>query len=144
MQILRQKIFGAKSKILGVTFPGAWQAKEAAKYGYDNEEDYKEVRGKYALKGALTPFTATYIKKKAERMDRDGKSTKEIRDYLENKGKYHSNARIAAGTAEALSMLTPLGSIVVPSGHLTAGINGLLDTDSGHRKKFKKTKKDKD
>ena len=66
--------------------PGAYQAKEAAKYAYDNEEDYKKNRGKYALKGVLTPLTATVIKKKAEKMAKQGKSKKEIREYLENAG----------------------------------------------------------
>ena len=97
-----QREFGAKSKALALFAPGAYQAKEAAKYGYDDEE-YKKKRGGYALKGFLTPGTATYMKKKAEKMAEEGKSKEEIREMLENRGKYHSKGRIAAGVAEALT-----------------------------------------
>lgn len=97
-----QREFGAKSKALAVFAPGAYQAKEAAKYGYD-EEEYKKKRGGYALKGLFTPGTATYMKKKAEKMAEEGKSKKEIKEMLENKGKYHSKGRVAVGVAEALT-----------------------------------------
>ena len=39
-----QKEFGFKSKALGYVAPGAYQAKEAAKYAYDDDE-YKKKRG---------------------------------------------------------------------------------------------------
>ena len=58
-----ERLYGAQSKILGFFSPGAYQAKEAAKYAYDDEK-YHDKRAKYALKGAFTPLTATVIKKK--------------------------------------------------------------------------------
>jgi hypothetical protein len=84
---LEERTFGAKSKLLGFFAPGAYQAKEAAKYGYDDYDEYKKDRAGYALKGLFTPGTATYMKKKAQQMYEDGKSTKEIREFLENRGK---------------------------------------------------------
>lgn len=133
MIVLRRKVFsyrereeqreyGTKSALLGVFAPGAYQAKEAAKYGYDDPEEYKKVRGKYALKGLFTPGTATYIKKKVEKMKKDGKSTKEIRDYLENP----SDARIAAGVGEFVSAA---GTITAP----IATVLGLRDKINKNR-----------
>lgn len=83
MIILRDKEFGFKSAMLGVFAPGAYQAKEAAKYGYDRD-DYRDKRAEYALKGWFTPGVATYIKKHVEQMHKEGKSKAEIRKYLEN------------------------------------------------------------
>ena len=60
---LGEHTYSMESKALGVVFPGAYQAKEAAKYGYDKDE-YRNKRAKYAVLGALTPGTATVIKKK--------------------------------------------------------------------------------
>lgn len=47
-ETLEQREYGAKSKALGLLAPGSYQAKEAAKYGYDNKEDYKKKRAGYA------------------------------------------------------------------------------------------------
>lgn len=66
-----QKEFGFKSKALAVIAPGAYQAKEAAKYAYDDDE-YRKNRVGYALKGAFSPGTATHIKKKAQKMAEKG------------------------------------------------------------------------
>lgn len=132
-----QKEFGTKSKLLGAFAPGSYQAKEAAKYAYDDENDYKKVRGKYALKGLFTPGVATYMKKQAEKMAKEGKSKEEIREYLENEGKQHSNGRIAAGVAEAV---TGSASGV---GHAIAQGVGLYDKFTKNRAKLKK-KEEKD
>lgn len=125
-----QKEFGFKSKALAVVAPGAYQAKEAAKYAYDDDE-YKKKRGGYALKGAFTPGTATVIKKKAEKMAKQGKSKKEIREYLENAG----TGRIVAGTAEALT--GGFGGL----GSAAAQGVGLYDKVTGHRAKTGKKEK---
>ena len=113
---LDQKEFGMQSKALGFFLPGSYQAKEAAKYGYEPEE-YKKVRGKYALKGALTPAVATLIKKKAERMAKEGKSKAEIRKYLEN----DTDTRLTAGAIEALT--GSAGGL----GHIGAAGVGIMD-----------------
>ena len=127
---LFQREYSIKSKALAVVAPGAYQAKEAAKYAYD-EEDYKKNRGKYALKGAFTPGTATVMKKKAEKMAKQGKSKKEIREYLENAG----TGRIAAGTAEALTGgFGGLGTTVAQ------GV-GLYDKITKNRAKVKNSEK---
>ena len=135
-----QKEFGAKSAALGILAPGAYQGKEAAKYGYDDEEDYKKDRAKYAALGLFTPGTATYVKKKAEQMAKEGKSIKEIRDYLEGKGKYSDKklARVGLGVAEFAT-----GGV----GGITPGVAygvGAYDKLEDNRKKFKKSKEDKD
>ena len=128
---LFQREYSIKSKALAVVAPGAYQAKEAAKYAYDNEEDYKKNRGKYALKGALTPGTATVMKKKAEKMAKQGKSKKEIREYLENAG----TGRIAVGAAEALT--GGFGGL----GTAAAQGVGLYDKITKNRAKVKKSEK---
>ena len=125
-----QKEFGFKSKALGLVVPGAYQAKEAAKYAYD-EDEYKKKRGGYALKGAFTTGTATYMKKKAQKMAEEGKSKKEIREYLENPSK----KRIAAGVAEAM---TGSGFGV---GTMAAQGVGIYDKVTGHRAKTGKKEK---
>ena len=122
-----QKEFGFKSKVLGVTAPGAYQAKEAAKYAYDDDE-YKKKRGGYALKGVYSPITATHVKKKAQKMAKEGKSKEEIREYLENPSK----RRIAAGVAEAMTG-SGLGI-----GHEVARGVGLYDKIKGNRAKTDK------
>lgn len=129
-----QKEFGVKSKALAIVSPGAYQAKEAAKYGY-NEDEYKKKRAGYALKGSFSPGTSTYIKKKAEKMAEEGKSQKEIRDYLENKGKHHSTGRVIAGTAEALT--GGFGGL----GTMAAQGVGLYDKITDNRAKTKKHNK---
>lgn len=131
----QQKEFGVKSKALAVFAPGGYQAKEAAKYGYD-EDEYKKKRGGYALKGSFAPLTSTVIKKKAEKMAKEGKSKKEIQEYLENKGKYHSKARVAGGVAEALTG----GAWGI--GNAAAQGVGLVDKITGNRAGDKKKKKD--
>lgn len=128
---LEQREYGMKSKALAFFAPGAYQAKEAAKYGYDDENEYKKVRGKYALKGAFAPGVSTYMKKAAEKMHKEGKSTDEIREFLENKGKYHNNARVAAGIGEALT--GSMGGV----GHAAATAVGAYDALEKNRKKFK-------
>ena len=124
-----QREFGLKSKALGAFAPGAYQAKEAAKYGYD-EEDYKKKRGGYALKGLFTPGTATYIKKKVEKMADEGASKEEIRKYLEK----DSGKRVAAGVAEAL---TGAGYLTTP----VAQAVGIYDKVTGKRAKSDKKSK---
>lgn len=99
-----QKEFGVKSKALWALDHGAYQGKEAAKYGYDPTDaqdvaDYKADRMKYAIKGHFTPITATVIKRKAAKMAKEGKSPKEIRKYLED----HNYARTLGGLAEMSS-----------------------------------------
>ena len=128
-----QREFSTESKILGVFAPGAYQAKEAAKYAYD-EDEYKKRRSKYALKGAFTPGTATYIKKKVERMAREGASKEEIRDYLENKG--HGN-HIMAGIGEiaANALTTGATGKIADTGAIVVGI---ADKVSKNRAKFNK------
>ena len=118
-----EKEFGLKSKALGVLVPGAYQAKEAAKYGYD-EDEYKKKRVGYALKGAFTPGIATYIKKQAQKMAEEGKSKEEIRKYLEDDGA----GRVAAGVGE---VITGAGTITTPIAHAV----GLYDKITGHRAK---------
>ncbi|MBP3732523.1 MAG: hypothetical protein J6I84_04680 [Bacilli bacterium] len=131
MIIKRQKTFGVKSKALGLLAPGSYQAKEAAKYGYD-EDEYKKKRAGYALKGLFAPGTSTYMKKKAQEMHEEGKSQKEIRNFLENKGKHKSSGRVAAGVAEALT--GSAGGV----GHTIAQGVGIYDKVTGHRVKYKK------
>ena len=125
-----QKEFGFKSKALGYVAPGSYQAKEAAKYAYDDDE-YKKKRGGYALKGLLTPGTATYMKKKAQKMAEEGKSKEEIRKYLENPSK----KRIAAGVGEAMT-----GSGLGIGGAVATGV-GIYDKITGHRAKTGKKEK---
>lgn len=108
-----QKEFGAESKILAVLSPGAYQAKEAAKYGYDKEDpEYYKKRMGYAIKGHFTPGTATYVKKKVEKMAKEGKSKKEIREFLENSGK---GSKLALGIGEILAN----GATAGATGHIT-------------------------
>ena len=125
-----QKEFGFKSKALAVMAPGAYQAKEAAKYAYDDDE-YKKKRGGYALKGAFSPGTATYVKKKAQKMAEEGKSKAEIREYLENS----SDKRVAAGVAEAIT-----GGFGGVTSSVAQGV-GLYDKITGHRAKTGKKEK---
>ena len=77
-----QREFSFESKAAWLLTPGAYQAKEAAKYAYDKDE-YEDKKYKYALKGLFTPGTATVMKKKAEKMAREGKSKEQIKKYLE-------------------------------------------------------------
>lgn len=127
--VVQDRQFGTKSKVLGALAPGAWHAKEAAKYAYDTEAEYKKNRANYALRGALTPGTATALHMKVAKMHREGKSAKEIRDYLnKNKGKH---ALVGAG-----EVLTGGLGGVTHSAALGKGMHdALTDTD---RKKFKK------
>lgn len=117
-----EKSFSAKSKALAILAPGSYQAKEALKYAYDpeNAEDvaeYKKKRGGYALKGFFTPVTASVIKKKAEKMAKEGKSKEEIREYLENGG---GKARVLGGIGEvaanSASYYAPKGLSTVVNG----------------------------
>ena len=80
----------------------------------------------------FAPGVSTYVKKKAEQMAEEGKSTEEIREYLENRGKHHSTGRVLAGTAEALT-----GSFGGVGTTVAQGV-GLYDKVTGNRKKFKK------
>ena len=131
-----EREFGMKSKALAVFVPGAYQAKEAAKYAYD-EDDYKKKRGGYALKGAFTPGTATYIKKKVEKMANDGASKEEIRNYLEKKG---YNNHLMAGIGEVIA--NPLtGGMSGTIAQIAAQGVGLADKISGNRANNKKDKK---
>lgn len=120
--LLGEHTYSMESKALGVVFPGAYQAKEAAKYGYDKDE-YRNKRAKYAVLGALTPGTATVIKKKAEAMAKEGKSKKEIRNYLENP----KTERYIVGTGEAV---IPVARGI---GSLAARGIGIADKLQGHR-----------
>lgn len=118
----REKSYSLESKLLWAFAPGSYQAKEAGKFAYGSDsEEYDEKRAGLALKGFLTPITATVINQKAREMAEEGKSRKEIKDYIENKGKYHSTGRVVGGTAEAL--LQPTG----PLGHYVAQGVGLYD-----------------
>ena len=119
-----QKEFGFKSKALAVVVPGAYQAKEAAKYAYDDDE-YKKKRAGYALKGAFTPGVATYMKKKAQKMAEEGKSKEEIKKYLEKS----SGKRIAAGVTDAMTG----GGLGIGSA-VAQGV-GIYDKVTGHRAK---------
>ena len=137
-----QKEFGGKSKALAIFAPGAWQAKEAAKYGYDDEDDYKEDRAGYALKGWLTPGTAMSVKHKARKMAEEGKSPEEIRRFLEGEGEYRKagkNRRLI-GTAEALT--GGFGGVTHTAAHWEGLYDALANDDK--RKKFKKNKKKDD
>jgi hypothetical protein len=122
-----QKEFGAESKALAIFAPGAYEAKEAAKYAYDDPKEYRKKRGMIALKGFFAPGTSTAINEHARQMALDGASKKEIRDYIENRGKHHSTGRVIAGTVEALT--PPLRSI----GTLAARGKGLYDKFAGRR-----------
>lgn len=144
MIILRQKSiaqreFSGKSKVLAVVAPGAWQAKEAAKFGYDDEDEYKQVRGKYAIKGLFAPGTSTVVKRKAMKMAEEGKSAKEIRDFLEGKGEHKKElkTRRLVGVAEALT--GGFGGL----GSAAASVEGLANViaEDDKRKKFNKKKK---
>ena len=119
-----QKEFGFKSKALAVVAPGAYQAKEAAKYAYDDDE-YMKKRAGYALKGAFTPGTATYIKKKVQKMAEEGKSKEEIKKYLEKS----SGKRVAAGVGEILT-----GGLGGATSLAATGV-GLYDKVKGNRAK---------
>lgn len=133
-----QKEFGMKSKLLGGFLPGAYQAKEAAKYAHeDDEEEYKNNRAKYALLGAMTPLTATVIKKKVEQMKKDGASPAEIRKYLENGGA----GRIAAGVGEVAAGVLSNGMTTWAS-NLTATGAGLADAITGNRAKPRRKDED--
>ena len=121
------RCFGAASKALAVFAPGAYQAKEAAKYAYDDYDDYAKVRGKYALKGLFTPGTATYVKKKVEKMAKQGKSKKEIREYLEDV----SGGRMLAGLGEVAT-----GGLNGTTGLVAQGV-GLADYINNNRAKLK-------
>lgn len=99
--VAAQKEFGLKSKALYAITPGGYQAKEALKYGYDPTDakdmlQYQKERGNYALRGALTPITALAINRKASKMAKEGKSKKEIREYLKDNG----DKRVLAGLSE--------------------------------------------
>ena len=132
-----QKEFGMKSKVLGAFVPGAWQAKEAAKYAYEDEDEYKSNRAKYAALGSVTPITATIIKKKVEQMKKNGASPSEIRRYLENGGA----SRIAAGVGEVAANLLSAG-ITGWAGTLAATGVGLADTVAGNRAKPRRKDED--
>ena len=127
-EVFEQREFGTNSKILGFLSPGAYQAKEVAKYAYD-EDEYKKRRAGYALKGAFTPITATVLKKKVERMKREGASKQEIRDYLErNSGGKH----LAAGLGEMAANVVTLGA----TGSIGSGLsayNAIGDKISNNR-----------
>ena len=87
----------------------------------------KKNRGKYALLGAISPNTATYIKKKAEKMAKEGKSREEIREYLDSP----SSGRIAAGLSEgAVRMVAPASNILIG---MPARAVGLYDKMTGNR-----------
>lgn len=142
---LAQKEFGIESKIMGVFAPGAWQAKEAAKYAYeDDRNEYYRKRAGYALKGHFTPITATIVKKRAEQMKKEGKSPKQIKKYLENPG----IGRIAGGLGEIglTYALANNDDIEVRTKLAPLGLNfaqavGLYDTIADNRVKPKKKKK---
>ena len=133
-----EREFGMKSKALAAFLPGAYQAKEAAKYAYD-EDDYKKKRGNYALRGAFTPGTATYIKKKVEKMADEGASKEEIRNYLEKKG-YDNHLIAGIGEVVAAPLTGGMSSSIAS---LTAQGVGLADKLSGRRANNKKDKNKK-
>lgn len=120
-----------KSRTLAVLLPGAYQAKEAAKYAYNSEEEYKKNRGKYALKGAFTPITATLVKKKVEKMTKNGASKKNIRDYLEN---YGNKKHWRYGLAEAGAYAVGAPALGVPVAYAV----GLYDKIANNRSEFDK------
>ena len=119
----KERLYSLESKLLWGLAPGSYQAKEAGKFAYgSNSEEYDKKRAGLALKGLLTPVTATVINQKAKKMAEEGKSKQEIRDYIENKGKYHSTGRVIAGTAEALTQ----PYVGVPGRWIARGV-GLYD-----------------
>ncbi len=128
-----EREFGLSSKALGFLSPGAYQAKEAAKYAYD-DDDYKKKRVGYALRGAFTPITATVLKKKVEKMAENGASKKEIREYLEkNSGGKH----LAVGVGEVLANTITNGA-TGSLGNLGATVVGVSDKITGNRAKRNK------
>ena len=122
---IKQKEYGMKSKILGLLAPGAYQAKEAAKYAYDGD-DYKKKRWKYALRGAFTPGTATYIKKKVQKMAERGASQEEIRRFL-SKGRH-----LFTGIGEFFANYVTKGIVGKVTG-ATATVTGIADKVTGNR-----------
>lgn len=136
---LEERMYGAKSKILGFVAPGAWQAKEAEKYLHEDEDDYKKKRLGTAILGAFTPGTATITKKQLEKMHNEGKTPEEMREWM----KKTKNKRIAAGIGEvALGALTSgVSSSLANMGATGVGIVDTLDKENS-RKSFKKSKKD--
>jgi hypothetical protein len=135
-----QREFSFESKAAWLLTPGAYQAKEAAKYAYDKDE-YEDKKYKYALKGLFTPGTATVMKKKAEKMAREGKSKEQIKKYLEKS----SGRRLGAGIGEVVAnSLT--GGATGSIANTAAQIVGVVDKIEGNRgkvhpKSFKKKKK---
>lgn len=112
--------FGFKSKALGFLAPSAWHGKETAKYMYDTEDEYKEHRGKEALKGLFTPISTARRHERAKTMYEMGASPKQIREALERR-----NLR-TAGAGGILVGLHPHAS------------HGLVDAFDPYRKKFDK------
>lgn len=116
--VVEDREFGWKSKTLGVISPGAWNAKEAAKYMYDTKDEYMKHRGEEALKGAFTPISSARRHERAKAMYERGASAKEIRESLD---KRHLRT---SGVSGALLGMGPGYS------------HGIYDAHDASRKKF--------
>lgn len=126
MKVFRIKRFSLESKALWTFAPGAYQAKEAGKYAYGSDsKEYRKKRAGLAVKGFFTPITATVVNQKAKKMAEEGRSQKEIRDYIEGRGKYSNSKRIAGGVGEVVGRsIMPITGVV---GSLAAHGAGLVD-----------------
>ena len=84
-EFLEQKEFGKESAILGAVSAGSWNAKEAAKYAYeDDPEGYEKNKRKYALRGFLAPTAASYQLERARYLkNKKGYTPKEIKKDIE-------------------------------------------------------------
>lgn len=133
---VEQKEFGVNSKVLGLIAPGGYQAKEAAKYAYD-EDEYEDKKMKYAIKGIFTPGTATWMKYQAEKMAEEGKSKEEIKKFLEGDSLDRNNpkgsGRLITGIAE-VGLSPAIGSIA----SVAAYGKGLIDKLDNNRSNFNK------
>lgn len=132
----RQKLFSAKSKLLWAVSPGAYEGKEVAKYLYDNEEDYKKNRSKYAWLGHFTPATATATKMMLDDMAEKGATAKEMKKWLDDTNKN----RIAAGIAEYVMGGATRGKSTMAAGMAARG-KSIYDKAKGKRKTFKSESK---
>lgn len=85
-EFLEQKEFGFKSASLGLVSAGSWNAKEAAKYAYeDDPEGYDKKKRKYAFRGFLAPAAASYQLERALYLKEQGKTPEEIRKDIEGR-----------------------------------------------------------
>lgn len=135
-EFLEQREFGGKSAVLGVVSPGSWNAKEAAKYAYeDDPELYEKKRRKYAFRGLLAPTAASYQLERAKYLKEKGHTPEEIRKDIE--GSKTTWVALGADLAAA-----PITAPVMRGGgsYIHGAVHKFGDKDS--RKEIKKNMKE--